>query len=73
LLFGAGGHNGYRFHWLWFAAFQALAASCLNEKVNTIHKREVENLLFPKQKNPTPLISRKIQGNNLPSNLPPCG
>jgi hypothetical protein len=57
LLFGAGGHNGYRFHWVWFAAFQALAASCLDEKVNTIHKIEVQNLLFPKPENPKVIIS----------------
>ncbi|MDR2441824.1 MAG: O-antigen ligase family protein [Planctomycetaceae bacterium] len=62
LCFGAGGHNGYRFNWLWFAAFQALAASCLNEKVNTIHKIEMQNLLFPKRENPILLLPRKIQG-----------
>jgi hypothetical protein len=73
LLFGAGGHNGYRFHWLWFAAFQALAVSCINEKVNTVHKIEMRNLLSPEQQNPIPLISRKMQGNNPVSGLPPCG
>jgi hypothetical protein len=73
LVFGLGGHNGYRFHWIWFAAFQALAASCLSEKVDEIHKREMQNLSFPKRENPMPLISGKIQGNNFPSNLPPCG
>jgi hypothetical protein len=53
LFFGAGGHNGYRFHWIWFAAFQALAFSCLNEKVNTIHKMDMQNLLFSNQNNPS--------------------
>jgi hypothetical protein len=62
LLFGAGGHSGYRFHWIWFAAFQALALFCINEKVNRIHKMEMQNLLLPQQENPAPLISRKRSG-----------
>jgi hypothetical protein len=66
LVFGAGGHNGYRFHWIWFAAFQALATSCINEKVNTIRKTEMQNLLFPKPNNPPiPLIPHKIQERNI--------
>jgi hypothetical protein len=62
LMFGAGGHNGYRFHWIWFAAFQALAASCLNEKINAIRKREVQNLLFPNQSNSIPLLAGNREG-----------
>jgi hypothetical protein len=62
LLFGAGGHNGYRFHWIWFAAFQALALFCINEKVNRIHKMEMQNLLIPQQEHPVPLISRRRSG-----------
>jgi hypothetical protein len=26
---GYAGHNLYRFHWQWFAAFQAIAVGCL--------------------------------------------
>ena len=28
LVLGACGHNLYRFHWVWFAAFQAVALHC---------------------------------------------
>jgi hypothetical protein len=62
LFFGAGGHNGYRFHWLWFAAFQALALSCINEKVNMVHKMEMQNPLIPQHENPIPLIHRRRSG-----------
>ncbi|MDR2704960.1 MAG: O-antigen ligase family protein [Planctomycetaceae bacterium] len=62
LFFGAGGHNGYRFHWIWFAAFQALALFCINEKVNMIHKMEMQNLLTPQHKNPVPLITQRRSG-----------
>jgi O-antigen ligase len=33
LLLGFAGHNLYRFHWQWFAAFQAIAVSCLRTRV----------------------------------------
>jgi O-antigen ligase len=33
LLLGLGGHNLYRFHWQWFAAFQAIAVGCLRVRV----------------------------------------
>jgi hypothetical protein len=35
LLLGLGGHNLYRFHWQWFAAFQAIAVCCLRTRVAT--------------------------------------
>ena len=41
LVFGFGGHNGYRFNWVWFAAFQATAMSILERKVNAIRQCEM--------------------------------
>ena len=32
LLMGLGGHNLYRYTWLWFGAFQAVALDCLRRK-----------------------------------------
>ena len=29
LFLGMSGHNLYRFHWVWFAAFQAVALHCI--------------------------------------------
>lgn len=33
LFFGLGGHNGYRYSWVWYAAFQAVAVSIMNENL----------------------------------------
>jgi O-antigen ligase len=38
LLQGTGLHNGYWFHWIWFGAFQALAAMIIQEKVDAAVK-----------------------------------
>lgn len=38
LMFGVGGHNGYRYTWIWFAAFQAVAGAIMQSKVDQIHK-----------------------------------
>jgi O-antigen ligase len=35
LLQGVGGHNLYRYNWLWLAAFQAVALRCLRRRVAT--------------------------------------
>jgi hypothetical protein len=32
LLLGCAGHNLYRYHWQWFAAFQAVAVHCLRAR-----------------------------------------
>ena len=34
LLLGNGGHNAFRFTWVWYAAFQAIAVELLRQKVN---------------------------------------
>lgn len=36
LLQGIGLHNAYRFYWVWFGGFQALATMLLQEKVNAV-------------------------------------
>lgn len=36
LLQGIGLHNAYRFYWVWFGAFQALAAMLMQEKVDSL-------------------------------------
>ncbi len=41
LLFGIGGHNGYRYNWVWFAAFQAVALAQMTKKVESIRKMEL--------------------------------
>lgn len=38
LMFGVGGHNGYRYTWIWFAAFQAVAGSIIQNKVHLLRK-----------------------------------
>ncbi|MGL4594922.1 MAG: O-antigen ligase family protein [Thermoguttaceae bacterium] len=39
LFFGFGGHNGYRYTWIWCAAFQATALSIMQEKVQLVQKQ----------------------------------
>jgi len=34
LLLGMGGHNAFRFTWVWYAAFQAIAVELLRQKAN---------------------------------------
>ncbi len=41
LVFGLGGHNGYRYNWVWCAAFQATATSLMSEKVRKLKQREL--------------------------------
>jgi hypothetical protein len=41
LFLGFSGHNGYRFTWLWVAAFQAVALSILKSKVVAIQQKEM--------------------------------
>lgn len=41
LIFGIGGHNGYRYNWIWFAAFQAVAVSLMDEKVRKVRQWEL--------------------------------
>lgn len=38
LFFGLSGHNGYRYTWIWIAAYQGVACSILQEKADTIRK-----------------------------------
>jgi hypothetical protein len=44
LLQGIGLHNAYRFPWVWFGAFQALAAMIMQEKVDAV----IRGKLLPK-------------------------
>lgn len=41
LIFGVGGHNGYRYSWIWFAAFQSVALAQMTRKVDAIRKWEL--------------------------------
>jgi len=42
LLFdGLAGHNLYRYTWLWFGAFQAVALGCLTQQAAKLASREV--------------------------------
>ena len=51
LLFqGIGLHNGYWFHWVWFGAFQALAAQVMQEKVDAAIKGKLPPELPVKKK-----------------------
>ena len=52
MVFGLGGHNGYRYNWVWFAAFQAVAVALMSEKVRLIRQQE----LYPTGIVPRPLI-----------------
>ena len=36
LAMGFGGHNGFRYNWIWYAAFQSLAVSLLKNKVDLL-------------------------------------
>ena len=36
LVMGFGGHNGFRYNWVWYAAFQSLAVSLLKNKVDLL-------------------------------------
>jgi O-antigen ligase len=38
LIQGVAGHNLYRFHWQWFAAFQAAAVNCLRLRVQSMQQ-----------------------------------
>jgi hypothetical protein len=40
LFLGLSGHNGYRFTWIWVAAFQAIALSILKTKTTNIEQKE---------------------------------
>jgi hypothetical protein len=40
LFLGLSGHNGYRFTWIWVAAFQAIALSILQTKTTNIKQKE---------------------------------
>ena len=42
LLMGLGGHNLYRYTWLWFGAFQAIALHCLNLEVQELTDADAE-------------------------------
>jgi hypothetical protein len=44
LFFGLAGHNGYRYTWVWFAAFQAVACSILTGKAEALRKRVLAGL-----------------------------
>ncbi|MDR2761546.1 MAG: O-antigen ligase family protein [Planctomycetaceae bacterium] len=41
LFLGLSGHNGYRFTWIWIAAFQAIALSIIKDKVTKIRQQEL--------------------------------
>ncbi|MDR1477972.1 MAG: O-antigen ligase family protein [Planctomycetaceae bacterium] len=41
LFLGLSGHNGYRFTWIWVAAFQAIALSILKTKVTQLQQQEM--------------------------------
>jgi hypothetical protein len=41
LFLGLSGHNGYRFTWIWIAAFQAVALSILQTKMTNIQQKEL--------------------------------
>lgn len=41
LFFGLSGHNGYRYTWIWIAAYQAVACHLLQVKVDAIRKVEL--------------------------------
>jgi hypothetical protein len=47
LLMGLGGHNLYRYTWLWFGAFQAIALDCMRrsapETAEETTDRELNN------------------------------
>ncbi len=46
MLLGWGGHTLYRYHWQWFAAFQAIAVHCVRQKrVSDLVNGESRNLL----------------------------
>lgn len=45
LIFGIGGHNGYRFNWIWFAAFQGVAVSLMDAKIAKIRQQELNAVL----------------------------
>lgn len=38
LFFGLGGHNAYRYTWIWYAAFQAIAVSLIDQKVRALRR-----------------------------------
>ncbi|MHB1035981.1 MAG: O-antigen ligase family protein [Pirellulales bacterium] len=42
LFFGFGGHNLYRYTWLWFGAFQAIALHCLKERAEAHASQEAD-------------------------------
>jgi hypothetical protein len=41
LILGFSGHNGYRFTWIWVAAFQAIALSIIKTKVANLQQQEM--------------------------------
>jgi O-antigen ligase len=43
LFLGACGHNLYRFHWVWFAAFQAAALHCVRRRAAALTAEREEN------------------------------
>ena len=38
ILLGFGGHNAFRFTWIWYAAFQAIAVGILRQKVDALSR-----------------------------------
>jgi O-antigen ligase len=38
LFLGCSGHNLYRFHWVWFAAFQAVALHCIRKRAVALNE-----------------------------------
>lgn len=44
LFFGIAGHNGYRYTWVWLAAFQAVSCLLLHQKVDTVRKMNLAGI-----------------------------
>lgn len=47
LLMGLGGHNLYRYTWLWFGAFQAIALHLLRQRADELTECEAEDAVGP--------------------------
>jgi hypothetical protein len=45
LLMGVGGHNAFRYTWIWYAAFQSMAVVALKKKVDDAIREQSENSL----------------------------
>jgi O-antigen ligase len=72
LLLGCAGHNLYRYHWQWFAAFQAVAVHCLRVRAEASARASsyaLPYLILPPRREP----AASLRGRGRPEAPPALG